>query len=125
LYAAFVYSYATAKSVKIRDMPEKPESAKIYQFSDAIDEHLDSRQAKLIATAENFKELFIALTIIGEIKGTQHLYFAEDLEVAINSIRALQNTHPEDADGLADELLILPRMFGLRAKVGELLGLNK
>jgi hypothetical protein len=102
-------------------MSEKPETAKIYDFTDAIDERLNSKEATLIATAENFKELFTALAIIREVQGTQKLYSAEELELAINSIRAYYNTYPEDTDSLKDQLLMLPRMFGLRAKVQSLL----
>lgn len=102
-------------------MSEKPETAKIYDFTDAIDERLNSKEGTLIATAEDFKELFTALAIIREVQGTQKLYSAEELELAINSIRAYYNTYPEDTDSLKDQLLMLPRMFGLRAKVQLLL----
>jgi hypothetical protein len=102
-------------------MSEKPESAKIYQFSDAIDEHLDSRQATLIAEAQDFAALAAALEEIVVIQGTQKLYTVEELGQMITHLRAYKNTHPDDIEEIEGYLLALPRMFGLRAKVQSLL----
>lgn len=106
-------------------MSEMPKSAKIYQFSDAIDEHLDSMQAKIIANSQDSKQLFATLEKIDVIQGTQKLYTADELMHMINVIRVLIKTHPEDIETIEDNLLTLPRMFGLRAKVKALLEAGK
>lgn len=112
-------------SDKLVHMSETPKTAKIYEFSDAIDKNLDSKQAKLIAEAQDFSELKVALEKIDVIQGTQHLYTAEELADLIIQARAFAVTNPEDIDETEDYLLTLPRMFGLRDKVRSLLQLAK
>jgi hypothetical protein len=107
------------------DMSEIPKSAKVYQFSDAIDENLDSKQAKMIAEANDFTELSVALEKIDVIQGTQKLYTADELKHMITHLRAYSNLHPEDVGEIEDYQLELPRMFGLRAKVQALLEAGK